>query len=166
MARLREASENGRWPIVTDASPCALALASEDARESVRVEDFPSLWARMVLPRAPAVRPRRARAVLHPTCSVRRHDTLPALIAVAQAYAEEVRVPVSAECCGFAGDRGFFYPEVTEAALVGEAAEIRALLTPGAGLYSTSRTCELGLSRAVGAPCRSLVHLVREALIG
>jgi D-lactate dehydrogenase len=71
---------------------------------------------------------------------------------------------LSAECCGFAGDRGFFFPEVTEAALKQEVEEIRTLLVPGARLYSTSRTCELGLERAVGAPCDSTVRLVFEAL--
>ena len=35
-----------------------------------------------------------------------------------------------------------------------------------AGLYSTCRTCEIGMSRAVGRPYRSLVHLVQEALAG
>ena len=37
---------------------------------------------------------------------------------------------------------------------------------PGAGFYSTCRTCEIGMSRAVGRPYLSLVHLVREALLG
>ena len=37
---------------------------------------------------------------------------------------------------------------------------------PGVGYYSTCRTCEIGMSRAVGRPYRSLVHLVREALLG
>ena len=47
-----------------------------------------------------------------------------------------------------------------------EASEIASLLTPGAGLYSTSRTCELGVGRATKERCHSLVHLVREALLG
>jgi hypothetical protein len=54
---------------------------------------------------------------------------------------------------------------VTASALTVEAAEIRALLTPEATLYSTSRTCEIGLARAVGRPCHSVVHLVREAIL-
>jgi D-lactate dehydrogenase len=163
---LHRASDGGRWPIVVDASPCAWALVPTEGSTSLRIHDFPSLWAREILPLVPAPRRRRARAVIHPTCSARRHDALPDLLAVGRTYAEEVRVPLTAECCGFAGDRGFLYPEVTAAALAREAEEIRSLMTPGAGLYSTSRTCELGLSRAVGVPCRSVVHLVWEALVG
>ena len=35
---------------------------------------------------------------------------------------------------------------------------------PEAGLYSTCRTCEIGMTRAVGRPFRSLLHLVHEAV--
>ena len=36
-----------------------------------------------------------------------------------------------------------------------------ALAGREAALYSTCRTCEIGMTRAVGRPYRSLVHLVR-----
>ena len=76
-------------------------------------------------------------------------------------------MPPGAECCGFGGDRGFFYPELTASATVRESAEVRErIATAPAGLYSTCRTCEIGVGRAVGTPYRSLVHLVREAMIG
>jgi D-lactate dehydrogenase len=119
------------------------------------------------------------------------------LLAVARAHAEEVEVPRSAECCGFAGDKGFLVPELTQSATAVEAAEIRERLerhargssvspgstttgstttdstTVGANLdqpsgggavYSTCRTCEIGMSRAVGQPVRGIAHLVLEAL--
>ena len=75
-------------------------------------------------------------------------------------------VPPVAECCGFAGDQGFLVPELTASATAAEAAEVRELRRrePGAGCYSTCRTCEIGMTRAVGRPYRSLVHLVHEAL--
>jgi D-lactate dehydrogenase len=85
---------------------------------------------------------------------------------VARAHSERVEVPRFAECCGFAGDRGFLVPELTASATAAEAAEIRRLLEadPEARLYSTCRTCEIGIGRAVGRPVRSLLHLVHEAL--
>jgi D-lactate dehydrogenase len=59
------------------------------------------------------------------------------------------------------------FPELTASATVREAREVReSALGPGTGFYSTCRTCEIGMSRAVGRPYRSLVHLVREALLG
>ena len=84
----------------------------------------------------------------------------------ARAHAERVEVPLFAECCGFAGDRGFLVPELTASATAAEAAEVRRILDrePGASCYSTCRTCEIGMSRAVGRPFRSLLQLVHEAV--
>ena len=106
------------------------------------------------------------RAVLHPTCTLIKMGGLGDLLSVARAHAEEVVVPPGAECCGFAGDRGFLVPELTRAATAGEAAEVAAMDGAGTGLYSTCRTCEIGMGRAVGRPYASLVHLVRAGLLG
>ena len=61
---------------------------------------------------------------VHPTCSSRHLGLDGALAAVAGALAEEVLVPPSASCCGFAGDRGLLHPELTAAATRPEAAEV------------------------------------------
>jgi D-lactate dehydrogenase len=165
------ASGEGRHPVVTDASPCAGTLDEAallmDSGRRLRTFDFASFWAAEVLPGL-ASPPRRAgRAVLHPTCTLVKRGGLPALLQVARAHAEEVLVPPGAECCGFAGDRGFFYPELTASATAREAAEVREWTAAGpAGLYSTCRTCEIGMGRGVGRPYESIAHLVREAFRG
>jgi len=73
-----------------------------------------------------------------------------------------VLVPPSAGCCGFAGDRGLLVPELTASALRDEAAEIAALPADSV-CVSTSRGCEVGLTRATGRPFRSLAQLLEEA---
>jgi D-lactate dehydrogenase len=192
---LRRASEDGALPIVTDASPCAGTLhelLAEDAGggRALRLFDFPAFWAREVLPRLPEPKRRRGLAVLHPTCSLIKQGGTADLLAVARAHSEEAVVPRTAECCGFAGDKGFLVTELTESATRVEGAEIRERLalhaaavqarkgeTPLAGgegrcqgeaptgaVYSTCRTCEIGMSRAVGQPVRGIAHLVLEAM--
>jgi D-lactate dehydrogenase len=171
---LWRASEEGRLAVVTDASPCSGTLGDAVAsalRERGRIlvtHDFPSFWAREVLPNLGSVPQRAGTAILHPTCTLLKEGGLGDLLAVARAHAERVAVPRFAECCGFAGDRGFLVPELTASASRVEAAEIRRLLEedPAAGLYSTCRTCEIGLGQAVGRPVRSLLHLVHEAVTG
>jgi D-lactate dehydrogenase len=166
------ASGEGRDPVVTDASPCAgflqqeaVALLAASGRK-IAVFDFPAFWAREVLPHLAEVPRRAGTAVLHPTCTLVKTGGLADLRRVAEAHCERVVVPVGAECCGFAGDRGFFEPELTEKATAAEGAEVRALLAEGdAGLYSTCRTCEIGMSRAVGRAYLSTPHLVREAVL-
>ena len=165
------ASREGRDPVVTDASPCAGFLQQDaqkilaDSGRSLRIDDFSTLWAREVLPRPSPVPKQGGTAVLHPTCTLVKSGGLADLLRVARAHREKVIVPRSAECCGFAGDRGFLVPELTRSAAAAEAAEVRETLGSGeAGLYSTCRTCEIGMSRAVGREYLSIVHLVHEAI--
>ncbi|MGA7279661.1 MAG: hypothetical protein WBW79_17115, partial [Desulfocapsaceae bacterium] len=61
-------------------------------------------------------------------------------------------------CCGFAGDRGFNFPELNKSALDG-LEEAVASCEVG---YSTSKTCEVGLSLHGGIPYRSILYLVDE----
>jgi D-lactate dehydrogenase len=165
------ASREGRDPVVTDASPCAGYLQQEAVRilaesgRALRIDDFSAFWAREVLPQRGPVPQQPGTAVLHPTCTLVKSGGLPDLLRVARAHREHVIVPKSAECCGFAGDRGFLVPELTQSAAATEAAEVRETLASGeAGLYSTCRTCEIGMSRAVGRDYSSIVHLVHEAI--
>ncbi|HUL76338.1 MAG TPA: FAD-binding oxidoreductase, partial [Vicinamibacteria bacterium] len=122
--------------------------------------------AREVLSRVTDAPRRRGTAILHPTCTLIKSGGVADLMTVARAHAEVVEVPLFAECCGFAGDRGFLAPELTASATAVEAAEVRRILErdPGAGCYSTCRTCEIGMARAVGRPFLSILHLVHEAV--
>ncbi|MCM2256884.1 MAG: FAD-binding oxidoreductase [Vicinamibacteria bacterium] len=164
------ASDGGRLCVLTDASPCAgtlheLALGHlRKTGRALRVFDFPAFWAREALPRLAAPPPRVGVAVLHPTCTLQKQGGLGDLLAVARAHAERVEVPATAECCGFAGDRGFLVPELTASATRAEGREARGLLAAGATGYSTCRTCELGMTRATGAAYHALPELVLRSL--
>jgi D-lactate dehydrogenase len=100
-------------------------------------------------------------AAVHPTCSTTRLGTTPDLLALAAALAEEVRVPDSWACCGFAGDRGMLHPELTASATRTQAEEVRAM---GADVHlSSNRTCELGMTRATGSAYRHVLEVLEEA---
>jgi len=166
------AANDGRDIVVTDASPCAGTLADAlgvlaQTGRTLRTMDFASFWATEVLPRLASVPRRHGTAILHPTCTLVKAGGLGELLAVARAHSEKVTVPLSAECCGFAGDRGFLVPELTESATRHEAAEVRRMDPEGTALLvSTARTCEIGMSRGVGRTYRHLIHLVHEAVFG
>jgi D-lactate dehydrogenase len=130
------------------------------------VFDFTAFWARMVLPSLEAPPRRAGTAILHPTCTLVKSGGLPDLLSVARAHSEHALVPRFAECCGFAGDKGFLVPELTESATVAEAAEVKALCErdPEAECFSTCRTCEIGMTRAVGRSFRPILALVHEAV--
>jgi D-lactate dehydrogenase len=78
------------------------------------------------------------------------------LIDLARLCAKEVIVPQT-NCCGFAGDRGFTYPELNKHGLITLREQIPGTVKKG---YSTSRTCEIGLSLHSGISYKSIIYLV------
>ena len=152
-------SDAGRLTVVVDTSPCAFSFATcRDALteanrkrfDAMRIQDA-ILWAHdTLLPRLPMHR-RIPRVAAHPVCSVVKLGLVQAFTSILRACADDVVVPVAAGCCGFAGDRGFTHPELTEAATRAEANELEA--AGSCDLYvSSSRTCEIGMTRATGRP--------------
>jgi D-lactate dehydrogenase len=175
---LWDASLGGSYPIVSDTSPCSgtilltygKLLEGDDYRRwrRLRLYDFPVFMAEIVLPLRPDWPKVPGSAILHPTCTLTKIGGVPALKRVAAAFCEHVVVPLDAGCCGFAGDRGFLVPELTESATALEAREATQAATsaPRPVRYlSTGRTCEMGMSAATGQPYQSIVYLCYEALI-
>ena len=154
-AALRETSENGRLPIVFDTSPCAYRMKRYLAGR-LAVQDSVEFLLASVLPRVRIV-PLPGPITVHPVCSVRKMGLVEQLEAVARACSSQVVAVPDVLCCGFAGDRGFSFPELNEHALRRLRASLPASCRRG---YSTSRTCEIGLSEQAGIPYRSVIDLV------
>ena len=79
-------------------------------------------------------------------------------MAIAEAAAENVVVPVAWGCCGYAGDRGMLHPELTASATAAEAAEVAQ--HPTDWYVSSNRTCELGMQAATGKSYRHVLELL------
>jgi D-lactate dehydrogenase len=162
-------SQQGRLPVVLDTSPCAqglknarphLSAENQTRFDQLRILDPVEFAWEYLLPRL-TVRRKSARVALHPVCSLTRMGLTPKLEAIAAACAEEVLIPRDAGCCGFAGDRGLLFPELTASATRAEAVEVMA--TDCDGHYSSSRTCEIGVTRATGRIYRSFLYLLESA---
>jgi D-lactate dehydrogenase len=161
-------SNEGALPIVVDTSPCTYGLRlgegltpeNRGRLDRMRILDATEYVADVLLPRLTLHR-RSGAVALHPVCSLVKMNLAGSLEAIGRACAEKAFVAPSAGCCGFAGDRGWLVPELTASATKDEAAEIRA--GGAVELYASSRTCEIGLSRATGMTARSFVHLVERA---
>ena len=79
---------------------------------------------------------------------------------LAELCSEEVIMPSDIGCCGFAGDLGFKYPELTASALNNLNQSVSASCKAG---YSTSKTCEIGLSQHSEIPYQSIAYLVDQS---
>jgi len=154
---LRDASDGGRHPIVFDTSPCAYRM-KRYLEGRLPVMDMVEFLHDHALARLD-LNKRAGAVAVHPVCSVRKQGLEGKLARVAAACAETVAIPAEVGCCGWAGDKGFTVPELNEHAL----RDLRAALPRGctAG-YSSSRTCEIGLSHHAGIPYRSVLYLVDE----
>ncbi|MEV7323956.1 FAD-binding and (Fe-S)-binding domain-containing protein [Streptomyces sp. NPDC093970] len=166
---LWKASDQGRLPVVCDASSCTHGLEqlpdtlpeSDRARyAALRFVDSVVFTAEHLLPALPE--PRRLNSLaLHPTCSTVHLGVDGALRTVAAAVSDTVTVPDNWGCCAFAGDRGLLHPEITASATAAQAAEING--SSYDAYASCNRTCEMGMSRATGRPYRHVLELLDEA---
>ena len=162
-------SDSGRLPIVIDTSPCTYGLKTcrpqltsenQEKFDNLRILDSVEYVQSAILPTLPILRKLESVA-LHPVCSAIKMGIAPKLVAIAKACSEEALVPMEAGCCAFAGDRGFLHPELTASATKNEATELASKQHDG--YFSSSRTCEIGMTRATGQLYRSYLHLLDEA---
>ena len=169
VAALWRWSEGGRVPVLTDASPCAWtlkrvgsALTRDNKKKFRHLSILDGIeFAHDVLLERLNVMPVKRTVALHPVCSVRKMGLEAKLLAVARACTDRVHVPVNSACCGVAGDRGFLFPELPQAALGPLVRELEALDCDG--FFTSSRSCEAGLVRITGKPYRSFWHVLDEA---
>ncbi len=167
--RLWKWSGDGALPIVVDAASCtgsiadpgAGVLSEENAERLGKLEILDSVaWAHDRLLPWLEVGERIGSATVHPTCATRHMGLAHRLESLADALAEDVYVPPSASCCGFAGDRGISHPELTAAATAPQAAELSGRHFDAH--LSNNRTCEIGLERATGEPYESVICLLER----
>jgi D-lactate dehydrogenase len=166
--KLWQNSDEGKISVVSDVTSCTQTLktcrhyltgenkARFDKMTFLDVIDFA---ADHLLPNLKISRPKE-KIVFHPVCSALKLGLLPKLQKIGKACANQADIPVLTGCCGMAGDRGFYYPQLTAAATKNEAGEVKQ--TAYDGYYSTSKTCEIALSEAVGANYQSILKLLDE----
>ena len=164
-----EWSEAGKYPIVIDTTSCAQTLRT--CGSDLNQEDK-ELWQRLtildsleflhdhVLPKLD-VQPLNENVVLHPNCSARKLSLDSKMLAIAKQCAKSATVPLNLGCCGFAGDRGLLFPELTASATQKESAEVNEC--EYGGYYSSNIPCEIGMSEATGKDYTSVVYLVERA---
>jgi len=156
-SELSQLSDAGRLRVVTDASTCAKHL--KEFPGDAAVTDSAQLLAQHVLPKL-HISQRLPVVAVHHNCSAQRLFEQPMTEAVARACADEVTVLSSITCCGYAGDKGLFVPELNEHATRRVGNDIPQGCELG---VSTVSTCASGLSERAGVPFIGLASLLEWA---
>jgi len=97
---------------------------------------------------------------VHHNCSAQRMNEQAATMKISQAMADNVAPLETVSCCGYAGDKGLFAPELNEWATRFVKNDIPAGCDIG---VSTVSTCATGLSERAGVPFVSLASLLEYA---
>ena len=157
---LLRATENGKLPVLSDASSCSEGFKAMAEKVGITVIDAVAFTVEHILPNLKVEHPLES-VTVHPTCSSKHLGIIGDLETVARAAAKEVHIPVDWNCCGYAGDRGMLHPELTASATEAEAVEVKQLDS----LYhaSLNRTCELGMARATGREYEHVLELLELA---
>ena len=158
---LMNASQQGRYPVYLDNSPCAMRIkqAQQSGRiaPALRLYDAASFLAQHVAPRLTISR-RLPQLALHIPCSATRMGADGALRQLATLCAEQLTIPEIA-CCGFAGDKGFILPELNAHSLRRLAPALPHSCQRG---VSMSRTCQIGLTQHAGFEYQSIEALLDD----
>ena len=156
-AAIWKASEEGKYPVLCAQSPCLHRM--KKVMHKMHLYEPAEFIMKYLVPRLdfhPVDRP----IALHITCSTRQMGVADDLINLAKMCSTKVYLPEGVGCCGFAGDRGFTFPELNKYGLRKLRPQIEANhIEVG---YSNSRTCEIGLESNTGIPYMSIVYLVNE----
>ena len=153
---LLKASENGKYPVLCDMSPCLFTM-KENMKSGLKLYEPVEFILDHLLSNL-EITPMQETITVFPVCSMKKMGLENKLVELAEKCATKVVVPET-NCCGFAGDRGFSFPELNEHGLRNLKIQLPEDVRYG---YSTSRTCEIGLSLHSGVSHQSIVYLVDE----
>jgi D-lactate dehydrogenase len=153
---LLEASENGKYPVLCDMSPCLFTMR-ENMGTKMKLYEPVEFILEHLLPRL-TIQPLDDTIAVFPVCSLKKMGLDESLAQLARLCAKEVIV-VQSNCCGFAGDRGFSFPELNRHGLLSLKDQLPSFVKRG---FSNSRTCEIGLSLHSDIPFNSIVYLVDQ----
>lgn len=152
---LWQASEQGRYPVLCDQSPCLHRMKHKIKK--MRLYE-PAEFILGFLADRLDFHQTDTPVAIHLTCSMRLMHKTGKMLELARMCSTNVIVPEGVGCCGFAGDKGMTHPELNKYALRKLKDQVKGIPVG----YSNSRTCEIGLATNSGIPYVSIACLVNR----
>ena len=155
-SELQKATEDGKYAIVTDHSSCFYSTIAQfgdrykvyDISEFILSISDKLAWSKVDSP-----------LLVHRLCLLKKLGKDNAIVEVAKLCSDDVRVIKSFECCGFAGKKGFFTPELNKSSTAHLADESATNIIG----VSSSSTCEIGLCAYSESKFQSVAYMVDKA---
>lgn len=148
-------SHYGEIPILFDMSPCFHHFTQQEFDHNLQIYDPITFMLEKVMPVLPITKSLE-QIDIFAVCSVKKDNLEGKLIELANLCSTNVNV-LQSNCCGFAGDKGFFFPELNQFGTK----DLKEQITQNTqGCFTTSRTCEIGLSNHTQENFKSIFYLV------
>lgn len=152
---LHLASNNGEIPIVIDHSACFSHTFKHI--KDLDIKDISEFLYEFVVPQLD-IKKCDERLLVHKQCKIKSAGRSQYIEMIARLCSDNVFNINSFACDGFAGQKGFFTPELNKCATKDLAAEVASY---GATLgVSSSSTCEIGLGESGGIPFIGIAYVL------
>lgn len=168
VAALWKWTKQGRVPVVLDITSCTYSLKTcrpylsadnQKIFDCLTIMDSIEFASDILLSKL-SILHKKEEIIMHPVCSVHKMDLSVKLEKIGKETSDRLVMPFNAGCCGMAGDRGFYYPELLQSASRKEAAEVAEYSSETC--YSTGKPCEMSMSETTGKNYRSIFYLLDE----
>ncbi len=148
-------SKLGNYKIITDNSSCLFSIKTKSKLDIIDSIEF-------IFSNLDQIKltPKYTKIALHYDCSSRKQNYFNKIHAIVKQCAHEIIFPEDIYCCGFAGTKGFFVPELNQTALSTLKNQVRDCEIG----VTCNRNCQIGLSSNSGKTYISLTELVVNCL--
>lgn len=148
-------SNGGKIPVLVDALSCTYRTLTGNPQ--VQITDLVEFMHDKLLDKLSINK--KVNVALHLGCSARKMKLEPKMQAIADACSSQVLKPAGIDCCGYAGEKGLYKPEINASALRNIKKLIPVEIKEG---YYANRMCEVGLTQHSGISYRHLAYLLEE----
>ncbi len=156
LSTLLETTMNGKIPVVLDHSACSFHLKKLLNDSNLIVYDMPFFILECLLDKL-EIHKTGDNIALYSMCALKKNNL--SLLPLAQKCTDgEILIHSGTYCCGFAGNKGFFTPELNHSALSALKDYYKdKSVTRG---FGSSSTCEIGLSDSTDFAWQHIAYLV------
>lgn len=157
-------SEQGQIKVLLDMSPCSFHIrgVENDKSKKLQFVDIIQFFNNKKELLTSFKQP-QAEVLIHHTCSCQKMQREKEFAEVVHALAETVITPNVNGCCGSAGDKGLLFPELTASAAL-DCVHNYPTISENAIGVSSSKMCEISMSKAAGVPFQSIIEFVHNSI--
>lgn len=159
LVALLEISRNGEIPVILDHSACGWHLHDILRDCGLKIYDLPIFIREILAPRL-EITPISENIAIYAMCALKKHKEDAAISDIAKLCTTgKIATNPALFCCGFAGNKGFFTPELNANSLKWSGFWEAKDTTRG---FGSSSTCEIGLNDKTPFVWRHIAYLVDE----